>query len=363
MLKKILKGAGIAFVSLLIALFIVKSVGDARYFDDYDATLPLNVEVKATSEVRDPVEFFGLQRDRGFKKTDLSIEARPGDRVPCVLTQPLQFEGKLPTIVFVHGSGQRKDFVEKICTPFNDAGFAMISYDQWNCGERKIKEGGIKKITAWYDRGWKACNDARRIVDYLLTRDDVDPERIYLVGASYGAMTSTHILARDKRFKAGVLVVGGGNFNIMLDAPLIKREVPALALAVLKPVANWIGKPFDPINSAPMTGPMPVLMQCGKADSLVTPESGEALYAVMAAPKELTWYDIDHPGLRDGDGPEVVRMLDDGLKWLAAKANLPAPVLSPLTPVGTETASGPAPAPAPVTPVISEAQPVGSLAQ
>lgn len=356
MIRKLLKVAGIAFAGLLVVFFISKSVSDARYFSDYDASLPLNVEVKATSEVNEQVEFFDLQRDTKFRKTELSIEARPGDRVPCILTQPLQFEGKLPTIIFVHGSGQRKDFVEKICTPFNEAGFAMISYDQWNCGERKIKEGGLKKITAWYDRGWKACNDARRIADYLVTRDDVDPERLYLVGASYGAMTSTHILARDKRFKAGVLVVGGGNFNIMLDAPLIKREVPGVALALLKPVANWLGKPFDPINSAGMTGPMPILMQCGSADTLVTPESGKALYAALSAPKELTWYDVDHPGLRDGDGPRVVTMLDDGLKWLAAKANLPVPVTPSAVPATAEAAAAPAAIP-------SEAQPVGSLAQ
>src|SRR5690606_33952119 len=133
---------------------------------------------------------------------------------------------KLPTIVFMHGSGQRKEFVESICTPFNQAGFAMLSYDQWNCGERKIKDGALKKASAWYTRGWKAVNDTRRIVDYLETRDDVDADRIYLVGASYGAMTGTHVLARDKRFKAGVLVVGGGDFKVFLDAPLIRENVP-----------------------------------------------------------------------------------------------------------------------------------------
>lgn len=336
MIKKAFKLLGLFFVGLVIVFVIAKTVGDARYFDDYDAKLPANVEISSVSDVNQTKEVFDVPRPQEFKRTHLYIEARPGDRVPCILTQPLGFDGKskLPTIVFVHGSGQRKDFVEEICTPFNKAGFNMISYDQWNCGERKIKGSQLAKVTAWYDRGWKAVNDARRIADYLVTRDDVDPERLYLVGASYGAMTSTHILALDKRFKAGVLVVGGGDFKIMLDAPLIRNNVPALALAIVQPAARWLGAAFDPIRSAAQTGPMPILMQNGSDDTLVTPEAGKALYAALGAPKEIKWYPVDHPGLRKGDGPEIVHMLDDGLAWLAVKAGLPAPAaLAAPTPV------------------------------
>ena len=356
MIRKLLRFVFGTIAALLVAFIVMKTIGDARYFSDYDATLPLAAEVKETTVVADSEELFDVQRARNYRRTEFSIEARAGDRVPCVLTQPLTGEGKLPTIVFVHGSGQDKRFVEKICTPFNQAGFNMVSYDQWNRGERKIKEGGVKKITAWYDRGWKAVNDARRIADYLLTRDDVDPERLYLVGASYGAMTGTHILALDKRFKAGVLVVGGGDFNIMLDAPLIKKEVPAMALAILKPVANWLGKPFDPVRSAPNTGPTPILMQNGSADTLVSPEAGEALFAALGEPKEIVWYDVDHPGLRDGDGPEVVRMLDEGLKWLAPRAGVTIPAPAPTT------ESAPAEA-APTAEATAGGQPASTVAQ
>jgi dienelactone hydrolase len=329
MFKKILIAFSIIIIVAFAAFAVVKSRGDATYFDDYNASLPVDAKVTEKSEVNETKELFGVTRERQFTKTLFDFEARPGDRVPCVMAQPLGYDGstKLPTIIFVHGSGQRKGFVEEICTPFVKAGFAMVSYDQWNCGERKLKGNGLEKITAWYTRGWKAVNDARRLADYLVTRPDVDPDRLFLVGASYGAMTSTHILALDKRFKAGVFVVGGGDFKIMLDAPLIKREVPGLLLAVVKPAARWLGAAFDPMRSAAQTGPMPILMQCGSADTLVTPDAGRALYAGLAAPKEIRWYDVDHPGLRDGDGPEVVRMLDEGLEWLAPKAGLPVPAI------------------------------------
>lgn len=332
MLKKVLKFIGASFVALVVSFIILKAVGDARYYSDYDAKLPADVNIKSEEEVKDTQEVFGIQRERAFHKTVFDFEARPGDRVPCILTQPANFDGKskLPTIIFIHGSGQNKNFVQEICTPFNEGGFAMVSYDQWNCGERKIQGSNLKKVLAWYDRGAKAVNDARRLADYLLTRPDVDPNRLYLVGASYGAMTGTHVLAFDKRFAAGVLVVGGGNFQVMLDAPLIRNEATKAgfgwALAALKPVANWLGGPFDPIRDAPKTGPMPIFMQNGSDDTLVWPKAGEELYAALSAPKEIKWYPVDHPGLRKTDGPEIIRMLDDGLAWLQGKAGMPVTV-------------------------------------
>lgn len=330
MFKKLLKFNLIILATLVAGFVVLKSVGDARYFSDYDPSVPPAAEIKSVADVKGMDEVFAVEREQEFKLTEFSIEARPGDRVPCLLTQPAQFEGKLPTIIFVHGSGQKKDFVKEICTPFNRAGFNMVSFDQWNCGERKLpKDQKWARAAAWYVRGWKAVNDTRRLADYLVTRPDVDPERLYLVGASYGAMTSTHILARDKRFKAGVLVVGGGDFNVMLEAPLIRGElaragVPNAVFAAIKPLAVWLGAAFDPINSAAQTGPAPILMQCGEDDTLVTPDSGKELFAKLSAPKELTWYKIDHPGLRDGDGPEIIRMLDDGLAWLKTKAGITA---------------------------------------
>jgi poly(3-hydroxybutyrate) depolymerase len=344
-LRKLFKVFVIILAVGIIALVALKSYNDRNYFADYDPALPADAKVAAAEVITEPIEVFDIERQREYLRTKFDFEARPGDRVPCLLTQPVQFEGKLPTIVFLHGSGQDKEFIEEICTPFNQAGFAMVSYDQWNCGERRHAKSEFAKAVSWLDRGWKTVNDARRLVDFLVTRPDVDPDRIYLVGASYGAMTGTHVLAKDKRFKAGILVVGGGDFNVMLQAPMIKNNVPALLHAVLTPFLSWYAAPFDPIRSAPATGPTPILMQNGSDDVLVSPDAGRALYAALADPKEIVWYPIDHPGLRDGDGPLVIEMLDAGVVWLADKAGI---TLNPTEPAPAEapTAAGEAEAPA-----------------
>jgi eukaryotic-like serine/threonine-protein kinase len=51
--------------------------------------------------------------------------------------------------------------------------------------------------------------DARRTLDYLATRRDVDTSRIAFSGFSFGGRVSPPILAMEPRFKAAVLVVTG----------------------------------------------------------------------------------------------------------------------------------------------------------
>lgn len=332
-LRKFFMVAAAAMIVFVVAVAAVKRYGDANYFMANDPSAPVAARVGDHAIIDEPADLFGVELERNFRRTYFDIEARPGDWAPCVLTQPVEFEGRLPTILFVHGAGENKRFVERLSSPFNQAGFNMVSWDQWGRGDRRVEGNQLAELRKWLDRGWKAVHEAQRLVDYLVTRDDVDPERLYLIGASYGSMVGAHVLAQDKRFGAGILVVGGGNFRIVADSPIFREEILArihagLNLApihaVIKPAFAWAGRAFDPIHSAPHTGPTPVLKQCGTADRLVPPESGIALYEALGEPKELRWYDIDHPGLRQDDGPEIIRLLDDGLVWLAGHAGIPS---------------------------------------
>lgn len=51
--------------------------------------------------------------------------------------------------------------------------------------------------------------DASRAVDYLLTRDEVDPERLIYFGLSNGALRAPLMLATDHRYRAAILLAGG----------------------------------------------------------------------------------------------------------------------------------------------------------
>lgn len=320
-MRKFFKIIGALLIAFVLVIIIAKTWADRTYFNEYDKNLPFNVKVTGSEIKNETVEFFGITRPIHFEKVLFSIDARPGEPIPVIMTMPVERKAKLPVIIFLHGIGQSKGFIEEICTPFNDAGFAMACFDQSMQGERKIKGEGISKalatVKAFRQRPWKTINDGRRLIDYLQTHPEIDPRRIYLVGASYGAITGTTLTAFDKRIRAAVLVVGGANIKVMLDAPLIKNGINNAPLHwFAKNLVSWIMKPADPKNYAHMTAGTPVLMQSGSEDTLVTPAAGEELYKALGEPKEIRWYPCDHPGLRKGDAQIVVQILDEGRDWL-----------------------------------------------
>ena len=126
---------------------------------------------------------------------------------------------KLPAIIFLHGIGQNKNFLKEITSPFNQVGFAFVSSTNTpraseNCVASHCSPGS----KAFAARPAKTINETRRLIDYLSAHPDIDPKRIYLVGASYGAVTGSTVMAKDKRLRAGVLVYGGGDFRKLLDS-------------------------------------------------------------------------------------------------------------------------------------------------
>lgn len=320
LLIKILKRSGLVLLLLLLLFLLAKEIADTRYFNDYDPAFPLDARIEKTERIDRNGELFGVARKTRFESIKFSFEARPGDRVPALLNLPFEHSGKLPVIVLLHGIGQSKDFLNEVCTPFNEAGFAMASFDQYSRGERKVGKGVFKQALAFRQRPWRTINDTRRLLDYLQTREDIDPNRMYLVGASYGAITGSTASAFDKRIQAAVLVVGGGNLRLLTNgSTLIRESRHPVLYKMLQPLACYFMKPADPIRYVEQMAPRPLLFLNGQLDTMVTPEAGQALFDAAKDPKEIRWYPCDHPGLVESEGHYVVEMLDEALAWLKKK--------------------------------------------
>ncbi len=316
-MRKILKIVGSIILVLILIVMLTKLWADKTYFNEYDPDLPFNVQMEGSTTIHEPFEFYGVHRVKHFEEILFTIDARPNEPMPVLLTLPVRRSGKLPAIVFLHGIGQGKGFVREICTPFTNAGFAMVSFDQHMRGPRRVEGNPFKQVLAFRQRPWKTVNDARRLIDYLQTHPEIDPERIYLVGASYGAITGTSLTAFEDRIRAAVLVVGGGNIPVMLNAPMIRDGVNNAALHwIARTFVSWLMRPADPIHYGHLTEGTPVLMQSGSEDILVTPEAGEELYNSLGSPKEIRWYPCDHPRNREEDAPIIVQILDEALEWL-----------------------------------------------
>ena len=95
-------------------------------------------------------------------------------------------------------SAQEKKAVEK--TGFSFGGFPIVAYDQDKGFQLGALLKGIEhRDTYYYKRTYLGCV---RAVDYLCSREDVDPTRIACYGGSQGGMLSIVTAALDKRITA-----------------------------------------------------------------------------------------------------------------------------------------------------------------
>lgn len=331
--------AGFGLLGSALFLWAFKAYRDAHYFDNYDPRAPLNVTLLETSE---PVSHSPLESCRITKFT---FDGFRGEKVPALISFPAQPAArKLPVVVFLHGIGQNKEFLREIAPPFNESGFVLATFDQYMQGERKLpdRKATLARLEAFRVRPAKTINEARRLIDYLCSLPEIDPQRVYVVGASYGAVTGTTLMAMDPRVRAGVMVYGGGDFNKLLDSyanhlgvavmlglidgkglnpekPPLPKLTPAqerkvgVVLGCVKPLVRYVLGVADPVHYAARISPRQVYFQNGRDDVLVPAAAGLALQAAAREPKKISWYETDHVGINLDD---TIRVLEDTLKWL-----------------------------------------------
>ncbi|MDW8309332.1 MAG: alpha/beta fold hydrolase [Verrucomicrobiales bacterium] len=310
-MKKILRRvlrAGVLTLALLgIGLAALKWYLDATYFNGYDPTAPLRVEVVEDRELP------------AFRWTKFYYAGHRGARVPAVMALPKGGPGPFPCVVFLHGIGNDKELMRRLemDVPFVEAGFAFVSFDQLTRGERKLPtRSGLARAEAFRVRAAHTVNDTRRLMDYLATRPDIATNRIYLVGASYGAITGTTAAAFDPRIRAAVLIYGGGNLSELLSASAI-GDLNRRQRLLYRLLAWYFCSVFDPVRYAGRIAPRPVLFQNGRGDTVIAPSAARALQEAARAPKRILWYDGDHlDRTGESDGATLRRVLADALQFL-----------------------------------------------
>ncbi|MDQ2799304.1 MAG: prolyl oligopeptidase family serine peptidase, partial [Armatimonadota bacterium] len=145
----------------------------------------------------------------------------------------------------------------------------------------------------------QAVLDARRGLDYLARRSDVDPNRLGIAGISLGGILSGLTAGVDSRIKVAITVVGGADFAKGFWDGLATRhyrdEIKGSGYtyetyqAAMAPVdaGNWLPKRhFDPKN---------VLMINGRYDLVILPDGAKALAKDFGGTK-IVWLNTGHYG-------------------------------------------------------------------
>src|SRR5215469_13334231 len=169
---------------------------DASKVFAYDATKPLNLTI---GKPETPA--------RGVTVSEISYDSPKGGRVPGYLVVP-SGEGQFPAIVYMHwGQGNRGEFLsEAVERARRGAVGIMIDAPYWRPDVPPPAKG--KEAESERDSYIQMVVDLRRAVDVLVSRKDVDADRIGYVGHSLGATWGASLAAAEKRIK--VLVLMGG---------------------------------------------------------------------------------------------------------------------------------------------------------
>jgi len=144
---------------------------------------------------------------------------------------------KLPAVLVVHGHwkmARRDPVVQARCLGLVKLGFIVLAVDAFGAGERFTQPdpgtypGALYGSTLWPSGqtllGMQVY-DNHRAVDYLLTRREVDADRIGITGASGGGNQTMYAGALDERLKAVVPVCSVGTYQSYLRAACCVCEV------------------------------------------------------------------------------------------------------------------------------------------
>lgn len=151
----------------------------------------------------------------------LHYQSRPGLYVTANLYRPARLESgeRLPAVLYVCGHSSRgrnggKAAFQSHGIWFARHGYVCLMVDTLQLGEiAGIHHGTYRENRWWWlSRGYTPagveCWNGIRGIDYLLSRPDVDPERIGVTGISGGGAATFWIAAADDRVKVAIPVSG-----------------------------------------------------------------------------------------------------------------------------------------------------------
>ncbi len=189
-------------------------------------------------------------------------------------------------IILLHGYKANRSTMLSIAAMLIRHGYGVIIPDFRGHGE---SDGEL--ITF----GYNEVRDAEAAHRYLLTRSEVDPERIGLLGNSMGGATALLYAAENPVIKAVVAQSPYTTLDDMIRANVRRLNLPTFPLAPMMVflIERKFGFPVDtlaPIHHIGRIGPRSVLILIGGKDTWVNPEGGRQLYAAAGEPREL-WFE------------------------------------------------------------------------
>jgi dienelactone hydrolase len=210
------------------------------------------------------------------------FDNRAGSVVPGYLFVPKGLVGKAPAILYCHWHGGeydigKEELLQAKHTPeppgpaLAKRGYVVLGVDAYCFGERNGQGPGAEqgrdgewtasKFNLWVGRTlWgMILRDDLMALDYLISRQEVDPERVGVMGMSMGATRAWWLMALDERIKTGVPICCLTRYQNLIQQDLLKAH------GIYYFVPNVLSY-FDTEAIVSLIAPRPILFLDGDKD-------------------------------------------------------------------------------------------------
>jgi dienelactone hydrolase len=138
----------------------------------------------------------------GYIVENIRLTSFPGFYITGNLYRPVNSKGKNAAVLSPHGHLKDKRLKEDVqyrCAVLAKMGAVVLAYDMVGHGDSHQVDAHRMPI-AMLLQTW----NSKRVLEYLISRPDVDPERIGITGGSGGATQTFILTAIDDRITASV---------------------------------------------------------------------------------------------------------------------------------------------------------------
>lgn len=276
-------------------------------------------------------EFGALQGD-GFRIEKLAYESLPGLWVTANLYLPANGNGPFPAVLLAPGheaTGKQSQY--SFGGNFARSGVIALAIDPLGQGERlQYFDPGKKASTIGGSTGEHGevnvpamllgedvaryfVNDSMRGIDYLLSRRDVNPQRIGALGCSGGGTSTAYLAALDDRVKVAGVACYITSFKELLPSATGVQEAE-------QSIPHFIEQGLDFGDYVELFAPKPYAIISTTADMFPfegakqTHEEAARIYKLYGAEDKLQW--ITGPGGHGNLGPISPAILGFFLHYL-----------------------------------------------
>jgi pimeloyl-ACP methyl ester carboxylesterase len=243
------------------------------FFDDNPVKIYLCNKLKEMVDRRSALSTYPIER--------VEVPFDDGKTISCLL-HLLPDRRKAPCVIYVPGMDQTKEYFPKAMNSLGiNRGMHVISMDGPGQGNSNIQK--IRAVGDNYERAGAA------VIDYLMTREEVDSDKIGIYGVSMGSYWSLRLASYDHRPAAvasGVATFNPNNTIFSVSSPRFKQMFMYMAgmddedefdeMANKMTVKGYVDKVK-----------CPTLLATGEFDPLCPLEDALEVYGDIKSRKEL----------------------------------------------------------------------------